>query len=373
MTFAAKLVATPQREKSGETGFERYDYQALWGLALVFEQHASASDYAIAFEFHDDIVLLDSASVPAEARFYQVKTKGAGHWTLTDLTRRSSKKTGDGAGKLPSHVAKLYSNYENFPDETRSLNFVSNVPVQFVDGATGIHPLEACNPTDFANFLKKLQLEHPAATTATAKLIHFVRADLSLHDSSVHLKGKLGEFVEKAVGSIDYNPDTLYKSIVEECRSKSKYTGTINSFNDLIKYKSITKVQVESWLDLLREKQRYPEWADVNQDLGLSGLELAALRKEWNRYRTIVLNPGDEGANRIRDAVREALEAHLGSTLPMGEFLAALVAQTEAIARQNMSPFHAARLRAIILYEVYRHDPTGKVQAADPQSQDQKS
>lgn len=57
MSFAAKLVAVPQREKSGETGYERYDYQALWGLALIFEHHSSAEDYAIAFEFHDDIIL----------------------------------------------------------------------------------------------------------------------------------------------------------------------------------------------------------------------------------------------------------------------------------------------------------------------------
>jgi hypothetical protein len=39
MTFADKLVQTPRREKSGETGYERYDYQASWGLALIFESH----------------------------------------------------------------------------------------------------------------------------------------------------------------------------------------------------------------------------------------------------------------------------------------------------------------------------------------------
>jgi hypothetical protein len=372
VTFAAKLVATPQREKSGETGFERYDYQALWGLALVFEHHSSAEDYAIAFEFHDDIVLLDSASAPAEARFYQVKTKGSGHWTLTDLARRSPKKKDMGAGKLPSHIGKLYSNYENFPDETRSLNFVSNVPVKFVDGATGIHAVESCSSVDFASFLKKLKEEHPNATETTAKLVHFVRADLSLHDSSVHLKGKLGQFVARTVGTIEYNPDTLYKTIVEECRSRSKYTGVINSFEDLIKYKSITKAQVEAWLDLVRERQRYPEWADVNQGLSLSGLELAAVHREWNRYRSVVLNPGDEGSNRIRDAVRAALEVQHGSALVMADLLAVLVGQTESTARQNMSPFSVSRLRAIILYEVYRDDPTGKIQAVDPQSENQK-
>ncbi|WP_161534438.1 dsDNA nuclease domain-containing protein [Bradyrhizobium sp. LCT2] len=91
MSFADRLIAEPQREKSGETGYERFDYQALWGLALIFAHHGSSDDYAIAFEFHDDIVLLDSERSPSRARFYQVKTRDKGHWTLTDLSPQSKK------------------------------------------------------------------------------------------------------------------------------------------------------------------------------------------------------------------------------------------------------------------------------------------
>ena len=372
MSFAAKLVAVPQREKSGETGYERYDYQALWGLALIFEHHSSAEDYAIAFEFHDDIILLDNAAAPTEARFYQVKTKGEGHWTLTDLMRRAAKKA-DSTEKLPSHMGKLFSNHVNFPDEARSLNFVSNVPVQLVDPASGTHALASCAAEDFAKFLKKLQAEHPAANETTAKLIHFVRADLSLHDSSSHLKGKLGDFVASVVGSIEYNPDTLYKTIVEECRSRSKFTGAINSFEDLIKHKAITRTQVEAWLDVVRERQRAPEWADVSQGLNLSGLELASVQREWRRYQAAALNPAVEGANRLRDAIRAGIDRHTGSPLSMADLLDALFSETEAMARANMSPFIPARMKAMILYEIYRYEPAGKIQKADPQSQAQNS
>ena len=34
-TFAERLISVPQRETGGESGYERYDYQALWGLTLV--------------------------------------------------------------------------------------------------------------------------------------------------------------------------------------------------------------------------------------------------------------------------------------------------------------------------------------------------
>ena len=372
MSLAQKLIATPQRERSGETGFERYDYQALWGVALIFESHGVFEDYAIAFEFHDDIVLLDSAEAPTEARFYQVKTKAEGGWSLTSLTRRAAKKGATG-GKLPSHIGNLFSNYINFPSETRSLNFVSNAPVEFVDSASGSHALETCSPENFAKFLQKLKAEHTNATEASAKLIHFVRTDLSLNDASDHLKGKLGSFVAKVIGSVEYNPDTLYKTIVEECRTKSKFTGGISSFDDLIRHKSITRSQVEGWLNIVRERQRAPQWSDVSQDLGLGALELAAVRREWNRYRLDILNPGDEGGNRIRDAIRAQITDHTASELQMADLLAALFSQTQAVAMANMSPFIPARLRAMILYEIYRDDPTGEVQEADPQSQDQES
>ncbi|MGY8682311.1 dsDNA nuclease domain-containing protein [Bradyrhizobium sp. UFLA05-153] len=93
MSFAERLISEPQREKSGETGYERFDYQALWGLALIFAHHGSSDDYAIAFEFHDDIVLLDSEQSPSRARFYQVKTKDKGTGRLPISTGAKQRRT----------------------------------------------------------------------------------------------------------------------------------------------------------------------------------------------------------------------------------------------------------------------------------------
>jgi hypothetical protein len=277
VSFAERLISEPQREKSGETGYERFDYQALWGLALIFEHHASKEDYAIAFEFHDDIVLLNSASLPTRARFYQVKTKDRGHWTLSDLYRRNNRKGDPVGGKLPSHIGKLFSNYVIFPDETDQLNFVSNVPCAFLDATSGTCLFTECDTETLTKFVGKLNAEYPGTTSAEASLIRFVRADLSLHDSSVHIKGKLDEFVLRQIGSVEYNPDTLYKTIVEECRTRSKYTGGVSDFSDLIKYKSITRSQVEGWLDQVRARHALPDWAEISNHLTVSGMELAEL------------------------------------------------------------------------------------------------
>lgn len=93
---------------------------------------------------------------------------------------------------------------------------------------------------------------------------------MSLHDSSAHIKGKLNEFILEQIGSVEFNPDTLYKTIVEECRTRSKYTGTISSFADLIQKKSITRSQVEGWLDLVRTRQALPEWSTISQQLSVA-------------------------------------------------------------------------------------------------------
>jgi hypothetical protein len=368
VSFAERLVSEPQREKSGETGYERFDYQALWGLALIFEHHGLTDDYAIAFEFHDDIVLLDSASSPTRARFYQVKTKDKGHWTLSDLYRRKPRKEGPSGSKLPSHMGKLFSNFVIFPDETEQLNFVSNVPCSFLDAASGACHFTECDADTLAKFMTKLTAEYPGATPAAVSLIRYVRADLSLHDSSAHIKGKLNDFVLEQIGSVEYNPDTLYKTIVEECRTRSKYTGGVSNFSELVKYKSITRSQVEGWLDQVRRRHALPSWAEISHHLTMSGIELAQLSREWRRYRAMALDTGNEAINALRDKIRTELQQLVGTTLDLTALIDHLYTKVEDFAEASMPPFKPARLKAMIIYEVFSHDTTGEIQTTDPKS-----
>ena len=73
--LASKLVETPEREKAGADTASRYEFQTFWGLALLFQHHGPNAEYAIVFEFHDDIALFDHPSVPTQVRFYQVRVR----------------------------------------------------------------------------------------------------------------------------------------------------------------------------------------------------------------------------------------------------------------------------------------------------------
>jgi hypothetical protein len=371
MSFADKLVQTPRREKSGETGYERYDYQASWGLALIFESHDDLDDYAIAFEFHDDIVRLDSSSAPTSARFYQVKTKLKGHWTLTDLTKRKKSKNGT---SLPSFIGKMYDNYELFPTETERLNFVSNVPCEFVDASATLCCFADCDTADFAKFLTKLKHECPSATESTANLMHFVRADLSLHDASTHLKGKMQDFVTKQVGAISYSPDSLYKTIIEECRTKSKYTGSINSFEDLIRHKAITKNQISGWLSQITLSHGPTRWSDISGDLTYGAMEKAELARQWNIYRALALGAGNEAINRVRVRIRTELQRLHGSLSALSPLTDDVLNNIWSMAKATISDLTESRAKVMIIYEVITYDYSpGGVQKVDQKPADAKS
>lgn len=369
MPFADRLVAEPQREKSGETGAQRYDYQALWGLTLVFAHHAASSDYAISFEFHDDIVLLNSSSAPTKASFYQVKTKSKGHWTLTELTNRKKRKNDPNNSLLPSHVGKLYSNYAIFPNETDKLAFVSNVPCQFFDAAATDCYMSDAQPNVLPELTTKLQAEYPTASaTIVDQLFHFVRADLSLRDSSAHIKGKLIEFVHDQLGPTEFNPDSVYKTIVEECRLRSKYTGSILNFDELIRRKSITKIQVDGWLKAIELAHSTPSWNEIAIHLDvLDVLAVAELSREWKRYRAVALDSNDLAVNLLRDKIRIEIDACSGLGLPLQDLLAKIYPSVEPFATTTLPIFKPARLKVMIIYEVFTHDPSGTLQATNPQ------
>ena len=203
MSLATDLVSKPPRERGATGG--RYDFQTMWGLALLFQQHGTNDDYAIVFEFHDDIALLDSASNPTNVRFYQVNSKATnGGWTLTALLKREKLKTKGGTKEKPSFIDKMFDNVDKFPDAVLSADFVSNQLCGFNAGKTSFR-LNECEPSHFKKIVASIQEAYPRATEAQVGLLGFQRTDLSLGDVVSHTKGKLQTFIAEQLGSVSRN------------------------------------------------------------------------------------------------------------------------------------------------------------------------
>src|SRR5689334_18860686 len=84
------------REVSGSRSSNRSDYQKSWAFCLLLKLHRTRQDYLVLFDYHDDVVVLDSAGSPSAIDFYQIKTKKGGNWTATLLLKRE-----EGADKAP--------------------------------------------------------------------------------------------------------------------------------------------------------------------------------------------------------------------------------------------------------------------------------
>lgn len=75
MILKDKIVAVIPREKAGPTSSSRFDYQKDWSICKLIESHNNANDYVIIFDWHDDLIIMDSENNPTKVSFYQIKGK----------------------------------------------------------------------------------------------------------------------------------------------------------------------------------------------------------------------------------------------------------------------------------------------------------
>lgn len=354
MALATDLISKPLREKGATGG--RYDFQTMWGLALLFQQHGTNDDYAIVFEFHDDVALLDSATNPKSVRFYQVKSKATnGGWTLTSLLKREKVKTEQGVKEKPSYVDKMFDNVHKFQGSVLSADFVSNQLCGFNAGQSSFR-LNECDPAHFKTIVASIQQAYPSATEAQIGLLGFQRTDLSLGDVVSHTKGKLQTFIAEQLGTVCFSPEAVYQAIADECRRKANYSGVPTTLQQVIKEKGLTKANVQEWLDAIQSNSRSPEWSTIVPNLSYPFAEQLRISQEYAIYRAAALNSADRAIQRIRMKIMETLPIVVEDTsLSLVEMVEALYLQAEEVGKKYMSPFIPSRLKAMIIYEIYAH------------------
>jgi len=366
--LAADLLSTPQREKGGQTAQKRFGYQAKWALSLVLQRHKIDEDYAVAVEFHDDVVLLNSSTDPTSLAFYQVKTKGTGHWTIGPLFKLDTKQSAPA-----SFMGKLFDNYLRFSSHTASLNFVSNSPCSFLDASVSDQPFSACKKLDdFEKFKGKLKAECAEVTDDLCKLFRFVLSDLSLGDPDAHTLGKIVEFVTEEIGhATPFAPRGLYLLFTTEFTRRSEADTPTGSLADLIRAKAVTKSDVERWLDAVRHKRPLPKWDDVSGQLSfMSPFEFARCYDEWTRYTGEVLDTGNQAILKVRGLIQDALNC-CDSKWSWEQILGYCVEEVAARGQDIMPNLTHGKLKAMTLYEVLAGDTKPEIQTSDAQPQDE--
>lgn len=345
------LVAIPQREKGGSIALERLDYQASWAVSLVLMLHEKCADYAVAFEFHDDIVVLNSSSQPTKARFYQVKTRDSGNWTVKRLTQRY-KSRGDG-NTLPSILAKMYDNRIKFGSAAKALGFVTNQPCEFIEQSKCPCAFDEGESVKTDALRKALAAEVPKFDESDISLFEYHLSDLPLSRPGTMLRGLIIQFLERELGITDC-PSSAFGVVVHEyARERSKHMGSVTNFQDLMQAKALTRAQVQEMLDeTKRRHQSRPKWSAVSGDLaGMSPIQKRDIGRAWAGYEVEKLSRASLSFERFSTKLRDLVNNINDSDQTLAEIVRSNLGRVRALAQQFGIPQDEAYLSAAFLYE----------------------
>lgn len=310
-SIQSDLITVAQTETSGSRSPARFAYQRNWALAELIEYHLKGKDYVFAFEFHDDILILDSEKSPSNLQFVQVKTETTGKkWTINSLTKSEKGKSGN-PDKL-SIIGKLYENKKNFKGHDSQLRFVTNAYFSFIEPApvTTADKLEK-KDQDKITAAVKAQLGVSAVDLSSLQL---EQSSLSVADYEKHIRGILHDFFDELFGS-DHNipVSPWYKSISDQIKVKNNYPPeNVKSFDDLIRNKCITKSEIEDFLQRVRSSHNNRNnWDIIKPQLQSEGVnlkELVKLHRSWQKYTTDRLDYDNNALKSLESDIANAVK-----------------------------------------------------------------
>lgn len=345
------LLTVPQREEGGRTAYDRFDYQTAWGLSRLLELHEAGENYAVAFEFHDDIVSLDDADEPSSATFYQVKTKETGNWSFAKITMRTSSKT----GKKPSFAGRMFENFTRLGATVVKLAFVSNQPLPEVIAVHGEKGFSASEQAKLQKFVTALSAESPEFKyTEHTSLFFFVFSHLNLTSYENTVIGQIAEFLDSELGShIPTKPFAL--ALNDHCRKRSKKLADVSDFEQLKSSKFVTRADMVKWLSQARDQHdSRPEWAPVAAELKGAFADKVKIERAWREYEVLLHSRANAATIAFTEKVRSIIDPALEDAEDYASLIEAVATTVGPIVRAWRPGADAHFISAVILYELKR-------------------
>lgn len=359
-SLAEALLAHRPRETSGASSANRFGYQRTWALCHLLQLHEQPGDYVLILEFHDDILMLDNATDPKAADFYQVKTRNGGQWSRSDLIRvravkektakkpkRNSKEVKAAAQQeLPtaepsedpaprSILGKLIEHAHTFSSSVRSLNLVSNAcfKISLSSAPTSAErdtfSLDAATPTELAEFEKALKAELQLQGSFPWPNVHCRCTPISLSDHETHAAGVLAGFLERRQPGGRFAVQPLYRAIAGEFARRATNEWQPSSFAELCEKKGLRRADLEEYLRHAIERPDPEEQlksvvATLTAE-GVSYRDVTALQEGWRSYDIGLTDMTDVFLQELRTRLRAIAEevAESPSWKTLSEFMQA--------------------------------------------------
>jgi hypothetical protein len=277
-------LLSPQREKSGAQTFQKYSYQYHWALYRLVTEHKANREYAVFIEFHEDVIIADSLSkLKVKFEFNQVKTHQQS-FTENNLTKL--KKGSSVLGKLLSScMGKCYSS------RIKEINLISTNGFSIPLKESGldfekinISKISDKSSKNIANKLKKEigRSELPAT-------LNFIVPNLDVKNHQSTIVGEISGMISSLFPSSFFNPDFIYRLLIDELYRKGMNQFDYESWDDSIEKKALTCNTVTKTInEFTRHKDDDKiqlEFGKIADEIGLKTIERNALHKSLIRYR----------------------------------------------------------------------------------------
>lgn len=353
------FVSTRPRETAGSTSASRFDFQRDVSLHKLLKAELDNQDYIFIFDYHEDLVVMDCEEKPEKVSFYQIKGKKSGNWTVKSLLKSEKGKDDQ---SLLSTLGKLYECRTKFEIETINLSFLSNARfnIKLADktNADSLESICAVDLTDEDKALIKKELNDQKVMEEDAELcediIFFEVVDVSVKDSAMHLKGMLAEFFQQKYG-ISPDVNAIHRMFFAEIKQRGNYNHQINSFEDLLEKKAISKSKFTLWLSKIasNEQTLKEKWSELFSILNSSGTAwetLAEIKKGWTRFELLSKDPSDVNFKKLIDTVEGECKM-----VTSGKTLLEKATEIYSLATTKINPAQNDKytIMAIILNKLY--------------------
>jgi len=353
--LSALMKVTVPRERAGSQTQARYDFQANFGILKLVELRESGQDFRIIFDIFDDIMVVDSAYKPENARFYQLKSKDPGDWTISEVCKKV------GAQAPRSIVSRLYAHVVSFGATVAETGLVSNAAYRFklLDGSTTSGAHHRIGGTELhADEVNKVTFAvnadiTPADVPSWLPKLAFIRTTLGVHDQDLFVIGRLQKHHEESDSAGTVKTLSLYKTLHASIVQRTTFSQQGIDPGELISRKSLTRQEIEGLLARASARPRsfIEDWDIIRTDLQSHGVGSFAQIK----FKTAALafiqqrNSGRANAGTLSTFIRNWIENNTATVQCCGSVLE--IADHMLAATTGRYGYSDVELKAAIMVE----------------------
>lgn len=354
MNALKDLVENPPNENAGAFASDGFDFQFDWGLQKLLKLQETCNDYAIVFDYHDDVIVFDREQSPQNVDFIQVKTSRNNNWTKKRLLSRNKEKGQHSIlGKLLIHCCKT--------ECTRYLYFVTNDFLANSLIKSGVSSNEYINFCDLkervqTSIKKALYEEDQSLDIESLKKVYFVVNQLHYNLHSEIVISIISRFIQNNHLSPDLKADSLYMSLYNEIKRRSNYKYKINDIEQLIENKSFTKSRFDSFLYEINKFESFRKTCElIDLKLTMQGVDqyfISNIKKAWNQIHADLMNYGNKEIHELIIYVNRILQHRL---IGLGETMLDYCYAIHAIVESdyvNIMGHDEFYFKALILYMI---------------------